>query len=698
MAEARSNTSTKKSTKKPARKKTLIVVESPSKAKVIGKYLGSSYKVIASVGHVRDLPKSRLGIDIDNNFEPGYINIRGKGDTIKELKKAAKQASRVLLATDPDREGEAISWHLAYILDIDPTSDCRILFNEINKEAVKKAIKKPRPIDQNLVDAQQARRVLDRLVGYQISPLLWQKVKRGLSAGRVQSAALKMICDRETEIQAFVPEEYWNFFVDFEKGFSAQLVRKSQKKIQIATEEEASLIEKDVVNGSYRVDSVTKKERQNKPYAPFTTSALQQDASIKLNFQTKKTMQVAQQLYEGIDIAGIGVRGLITYLRTDSVRISDAAKADASSFIKETYGEEYAAQNVFINKNKDIQDAHEAIRPTDVRLLPDEIKDSLTSDQYKLYQLIWKRFVASQMKSSRYHTVTAVIMNGEYEFRASGSHLLFDGWRKVYPVAGDKEILLPELAEGELLVPEKIRKEQKFTQPPARYTEAGLVKEMEESNIGRPSTYAAVITTLTGRNYVKREKKNLVPTQLGFDVTKIMSEYFGDIVDVEFTGEMEDKLDDVELGREAWKEVIAEFYKGFSEELKVAEQEIEKIEQEVEVSDEICEKCGRPMLIKESRYGKFLACSGYPDCKNTKPILKKIGVACPKCGRDLVEKRSRRGRIFYGCSGYPDCDVSFWDRPVNERCPKCGSLLLMKGRNLVCSGESCDFKKPRQEA
>lgn len=698
MAQARSNASVKKSTKRPTRKRTLLVVESPSKAKVIGKYLGSNYKVIASVGHVRDLPKSRLGIDIENNFEPDYINIRGKGDTIKELKKAAKQASRVLLATDPDREGEAISWHLAYILEMDPSSDCRIIFNEINKEAVKEAIKHPRPIDQSLVDAQQARRVLDRLVGYQISPLLWQKVKRGLSAGRVQSAALKMICDRENEIQAFVPEEYWNFFVDFEKGFSAQLARKSAKKISLATEEEAMAAEKEVRSGTYRVESVTKKERQNKPYAPFTTSALQQDASIKLNFQTRKTMQVAQQLYEGIDIAGIGVRGLITYLRTDSVRISDAAKAEAASFIKETYGDEYAARNVFVNKNKDIQDAHEAIRPTDVRLLPEEIKDSLTPDQYKLYQLIWKRFVASQMQSARYHTVTAVIMNGDYEFRASGSHLLFDGWRKVYPVAGDKEILLPELTEGELLVPEKIRKEQKFTQPPARYTEAGLVKEMEESNIGRPSTYAAIITTLTSRNYVKREKKNLVPTQLGFDVTKIMAEYFGDIVDIEFTGELEDKLDDVELGREAWKDVIADFYKNFSEELKVAEKEVEKIEQAVEVSDEVCEKCGRPMLIKESRYGKFLACSGYPECKNTKPILKKIGVACPKCGRDLIEKRSRRGRIFYGCSGYPDCDVSFWDRPVNERCPKCGSLLLMKGRNLVCSGEHCDFKKSLQEA
>lgn len=698
MAQARSNASVKKSTKRPTRKRTLLVVESPSKAKVIGKYLGSNYKVIASVGHVRDLPKSRLGIDIENNFEPDYINIRGKGDTIKELKKAAKQASRVLLATDPDREGEAISWHLAYILEMDSSSDCRIIFNEINKEAVKEAIKHPRPIDQSLVDAQQARRVLDRLVGYQISPLLWQKVKRGLSAGRVQSAALKMICDRENEIQAFVPEEYWNFFVDFEKGFSAQLARKSAKKISLATEEEAMAAEKEVRSGTYRVESVTKKERQNKPYAPFTTSALQQDASIKLNFQTRKTMQVAQQLYEGIDIAGIGVRGLITYLRTDSVRISDAAKAEAASFIKETYGDEYAARNVFVNKNKDIQDAHEAIRPTDVRLLPEEIKDSLTPDQYKLYQLIWKRFVASQMQSARYHTVTAVIMNGDYEFRASGSHLLFDGWRKVYPVAGDKEILLPELTEGELLVPEKIRKEQKFTQPPARYTEAGLVKEMEESNIGRPSTYAAIITTLTSRNYVKREKKNLVPTQLGFDVTKIMAEYFGDIVDIEFTGELEDKLDDVELGREAWKDVIADFYKNFSEELKVAEKEVEKIEQAVEVSDEVCEKCGRPMLIKESRYGKFLACSGYPECKNTKPILKKIGVACPKCGRDLIEKRSRRGRIFYGCSGYPDCDVSFWDRPVNERCPKCGSLLLMKGRNLVCSGEHCDFKKSLQEA
>lgn len=701
MAEAKKSTGqAKQGTRKKAtaaRKRTLLIVESPSKAKVIGKYLGSSYKVLASVGHVRDLPKSRLGIDIENNFEPGYINIRGKGDKIKELKKAAAGASRVLLATDPDREGEAISWHLAYLLGLEEGSACRIEFNEINKEAVKEAIKTPRAIDMGLVDAQQARRVLDRLVGYQISPLLWQKVRRGLSAGRVQSAALKMICDREEEIRAFVPKEYWTITADFGEGLTAQLAKHNGKKYTVESGEEAERVVAALAAGAYEVAEVKEGTRKVKPYAPFTTSSLQQDASIKLGFQTRKTMQIAQQLYEGIEIKGLGARGLITYLRTDSVRVSEAARTAAAEFIGETFGKKYQGNTRFANRKKDIQDAHEAIRPADVLLRPEEIKDSLSADQFKLYDLIWKRFVASQMAEATHDTLGIVIENGAYELRASGSRMTFDGWRKVYPSnSGENEISLPMVKEGQTLAAKRVEKDQKFTQPPARYTEAGLVKEMEERNIGRPSTYAAIISTLTGRTYVKREKKNLVPTQLGIDVTGILSEYFGDIVDLEFTGEMEDQLDKVELKQEVWKKIIEEFYRGFREELKVAEAEAQKIEQEVVLSDEVCALCGRPMAIKESRFGKFLACTGYPECKNTKSIIRKIGVTCPKCGKEIIEKRTRKGgKIFYGCSGYPNCDVSFWDKPTGERCPKCDSLLVMgKGKNpkVKCSSEQCDYK------
>jgi DNA topoisomerase-1 len=698
-SKSRTGTGKKKQTK---RRRTLLIVESPSKARVIGKYLGSNYKVIASVGHVRDLPKSRLGIEVDNDFEPEYINIRGKGDTIKELKKAAKDASRVLLATDPDREGEAISWHLAYLLGIDPASDCRIEFNEINKDAVKEAIKHPRPINTRLVDAQQARRVLDRLVGYQISPLLWHKVRRGLSAGRVQSAALKMICDREEEIEKFIPEEYWNIFSDFGGGFRAQLAKISGKKASVRNAEEADAVEKELGEGTYIVSKMKEGTRKVKPYAPFTTSSLQQDASIKLGFQTRRTMQVAQQLYEGIDIKGLGTRGLITYLRTDSVRISDQAKAAAGTYIGEKFGERYTANNIFSNKNKDIQDAHEAIRPADVTIEPESIKDALTAEQYKLYRLIWNRFVASQMAPAEFDTAQVEIENGRYLFKASGSRMTFDGWRKVYPVSSSEgDITIPELEEGQKLDAEQLIKEQKFTQPPSRYTEASLVKAMEEKNIGRPSTYAAIISTLTDRRYVKREKKNLIPTDLGKQVEDILAQYFSDIVDVEFTGEMENNLDKVELGKEPWKQVIEDFYGDFSKELEVAEKEVEKIEQEVVLSDEVCELCGRPMAIKEGRYGKFLACTGYPECKNTKPLVKKIGVKCPKCGRDIVEKRTRKGgRIFYGCSGYPDCDVSFWDRPTGEKCPKCGSLLVeTKGRNkkIKCSNADCDYVRDGKE-
>ncbi len=700
MATAIRKTTKKKTTKKSpgAKGKTLLVVESPSKAKVIGKYLGSKYKVIASVGHVRDLPKSRLGVDVENNFEPEYINIRGKGDTIKEIKKEAAAADKILLATDPDREGEAISWHLAHLLGIDPSEECRVLFNEINKDTVKEAIKTPRAIDDKLVDAQQARRVLDRLVGYQISPLLWKKVSRGLSAGRVQSAALKLICDREKEIQNFVPEEYWYIAADFGNEFVADLSKIDGKKAEVKSEEETKSIEAELEKGDYKVDSVKKGHRNTKPYAPFTTSSLQQDASIKLGFTTGRTMQIAQQLYEGISLKGIGARGLITYLRTDSVRVSDQARASASSFIKETYGEEYAGNNLFTNKNKAMQDAHEAIRPSDVTLEPESIKDSLTPEQFKLYDLIWRRFVASQMSAAKYDTIAAIIKNGRYEFKASGSRMTFDGWRKVYKTSSsDNEVKIPKINEGEILDLNKLLTEQKFTQPPARYTEASLVKEMEDKNIGRPSTYAAIIAVLVNRRYVKRVKKTLEPTKLGFDVTGILQDYFTDIVDVDFTGEMEDNLDNIELGDKEWKSVIADFYKGFAEELKIADKEVERIEKEVVLSDEVCEFCGKPMAIKEGRFGSFLACTGYPECKNTKPIVKSTGIACPKCGKDIIERRGRKtGKVFYGCSGYPDCDVSYWDKPTGRFCPDCGAMLVEgKGKNktIKCSNPECKYKE-----
>lgn len=684
-------------TKTKKRKKTLIIVESPSKGRVISKYLGSSYKVLASEGHVRDLPKSRLGVEIENNFEPEYINIRGKGNTIKTLKKEASSAGKILLATDPDREGEAISWQLAFLLGIDPSSDCRITFNEINKDAVKEAIKNPRPIDIGLVDSQQARRILDRLVGYQISPLLWKKVRRGLSAGRVQSAALKMICDRENEISDFIPEEYWNINVDFHEGFTAKLVKKKNKTIKISNEETANAVKSELKENEYIITDIKSADKKNRPYAPYTTSTMQQDASIRINFSTKKTMNIAQQLYEGINIKGLGTQGLITYHRTDSVRISDQARETAKKYIIDKFGNEYSANNIYNNKNKAAQDAHEAIRPVDINISPKEIKDSLTSDQFKLYNLVWSRYVSSQMAAAIYDTKAIKIKNGEYQLTASGSKVIFDGWRKVYKSTGkDTDNILPNLQTGTQLEPLNVNLEQKFTTPPPRYTEASLVKEMEEKNIGRPSTYASVISTITARRYVKKEKKNLVPTKLGFDVIVILSEYFSDIVDIKFTGEMEDNLDKIEFKEIPWKDVVSNFYSGFEKELEIANKEAERIEQEPELSDEICEKCGKPMAIKEGRFGRFLACTGYPECKNTKPIIKKIGIKCPTCGKDIVEKRSRRGRLFYGCIGYPECTVSFWDEPTNEKCPVCGSLLLIKKGNspkLKCSNEDCKYTK-----
>ena len=689
----------KSKAKSPSSKsnKTLVIVESPSKAKTIGKYLGSRYNVIASVGHVRDLPKSKLGIDIDDNFEPQYISIRGKGDLIKSLKKEASKASKVYLATDPDREGEAISWHLAFLLDLDPEEACRIEFNEITKDTIKEAIKHPRKINMGLVDAQQARRVLDRLVGYQISPLLWRKVRKGLSAGRVQSAALKIICDREREIEKFEPKEFWNITAEFKKGkkFQAKLAEANGKKILVENKAQNNNIIKELNLGEFVVSDVKEKIRMQKPYPPFTTSSLQQDAGNKLNFNAKKTMMIAQQLYEGVDVKGRGTTGLITYLRTDSVRVSDAAKQAAKELIVSKFGAEYSANNVFSNKKKDIQDAHEAIRPAIIELEPELIKDSLTADQFKLYKLIWNRFMASQMSQSKSNSMQVSIANGIYGFKANGSELLFDGFRRLYNTADDEGArLLPSLEKDEKLKAESLKGEQSFTQPPARYTEASLVKELEDKDIGRPSTYAPIVSTLTERKYVGREKKALKPTELGFLVNDLMEEYFKDIVDAGFTANMENRLDDVEVGSQKWKDLISEFYGPFKKELDIADRAIEKIVVEDVPTGELCELCGKPMVIKAGRFGDFIACSGYPECKNTKPIIKTIGVKCPNCGKDIVARKSKRGRLFYGCSGYPECKTVFWNKPTDKRCPECNSILLekkTKNKNFVCSNEKCGY-------
>lgn len=698
---AAKKTSAKKTgSKSAAAKKTLVIVESPSKAKTIGKYLGSSYKVIASVGHVRDLPKSKLGIDVEHDFEPQYIPIRGKGDLIKELKKEAKAAGKVYLATDPDREGEAISWHLAFLLGLDPDQPCRIVFNEITKDAIKKAVKSPRAIDIGLVDAQQARRALDRLVGYQISPLLWRKIRRGLSAGRVQSAALKIICDRENEINNFKPQEYWNIQVKFKKGkvFTAKVAEYQKKKISIASKAEADRVLTDLAGGSYQVAAIVRRERQRKPFAPFTTSSLQQDAANKLNFTTKKTMMVSQQLYEGVEVKGAGTVGLVTYIRTDSVRISEEAKAMAHAYIEENFGKNYIANNIYTNKKKDIQDAHEAIRPSNITLDPESIKESLTKDQYNLYKLIWTRFLASQMAPAVFDSMQVSIENGAYGLKASGSKLIFDGYQKIYApnFDEDKDKLLPDLAEGETLKAEEVLPEQKFTEPPARFTEASLVKELEEKNIGRPSTYAPIIATILERKYIGREKKVLVPTDLGFLVTQLMEEYFKEIVDTGFTAEMEDKLDDVETKTLDWKQVVRDFYGPFEKELDIADQAIEKVELPVQITDEVCELCGKPMAIKSGRFGEFLACTGYPECKNTKPIVKSTGVKCPDCGGDIVAKRGRSGKIFYGCSNYPTCTRAYWYKPTDRKCPQCGELLLekhTKTTKYACSNDKCGYKE-----
>ena len=682
----------------------LVIVESPAKAKTIEKYLGKNYVVEASMGHVRDLPKSQLGVNIEEGYVPKYITIRGKGELLTKLRKLAKKSDKIYLATDPDREGEAISWHLANVLKIAEGEKCRIEFNEITKTAVKESIKKPRAINEDLVDAQQARRIVDRLVGYEISPLLWRNVKWGLSAGRVQSAALKMICDREEEINKFIPEEYWTVDIKLrkdKKSFPVKLATKNKKKVVISNENDANKIIEELKENSYIIDKVKKGTRAKKPLAPFTTSTLQQDASKKLNFMTKKTMSVAQQLYEGVEVKKFGTVGLITYMRTDSVRISAEAAQKAKEFIVSTYGEEYVPKEPRVFKGKkNIQDAHEAIRPTYVEITPEIAKENLSRDQYKLYTLIWKRFIASQMENCLLNTNSIEIHNGDYVLRASGSNINFDGFMKIYEyVTSDDEedVMLPVLEENEELPADSVEGKQHFTQAPSRYTEASFVKLLEEKGIGRPSTYVPTIGTLVGRKYVDREKKVLSPTELGIIVNDIMSEYFKRIVDVDFTASMESKLDAVEEGTLKWTDVVDEFFTPLAEDIKIAENEISKIVIEDKVSDVPCDKCGRMMVIKHGRFGDFLACPGYPECQNTKPIVEKVDANCPFCGGEVVVKRSKKGTKFYGCSNYPECNFVSWNEPTNTKCPKCGEYMLKKyskakGQYLECSNKECKEK------
>ncbi len=687
----------------------LVIVESPAKAKTIEKYLGKKYTVKASMGHVRDLPKSQMGVDIEHNFQPKYITIRGKGPVLKELKNAAKKAKKVFLAADPDREGEAIAWHLAQSLDIDIQSDCRVVFNEITKDAIKDSFKSPRAINMDLVDAQQARRVLDRLVGYNISPILWKKVKKGLSAGRVQSVAVRLIIDRENEIKHFKPEEYWTINGDFLKGtesFEAAFWGVEGKKKDLKTEEDVKQVLQKVIGNEFTVTKVTKKERRRNPAPPFTTSSLQQEAARKLNFRTKKTMMVAQQLYEGIDLGKEGTVGLITYMRTDSTRISDTAKSEAISYIEKMFGSEYAqAKTRGSQKSGNVQDAHEAIRPTSAFRNPDGIKDFLTKDQYKLYKLIWERFIASQMSPAVMDTMSVDLENNGVMFRANGSKIKFHGFMKVYVEGTDDQKedksnrLLPDLQEGDKIFSKDLKPEQHFTQPPPRYTEARLVKTLEELGIGRPSTYAPTLDTIQRRGYVALENKRFVPTELGQIVHELMMEFFPEILDVEFTAKMEHDLDDIEEGKVNWVKIIDEFYHDFSKNVKKAENEMEKVEIKDEYAGVKCEKCGSEMVYKMGRYGKFLACSNFPDCRNTKPILKEIGLKCPKCHEgNIVERKSKRRRVFYGCDRYPECDFISWEKPVERKCPKCGEILvekrLKKGVQVQCS--SCDYKEEPQ--
>ncbi|WP_226528277.1 type I DNA topoisomerase [Metabacillus niabensis] len=687
----------------------LVIVESPAKAKTIERYLGKKYKVKASMGHVRDLPKSQIGVDVEHNFEPKYITIRGKGSVLKELKTAAKKAKKVYLAADPDREGEAIAWHLAHSLDVDINSDCRVVFNEITKDAIKESFKHPRSINMDLVDAQQARRVLDRLVGYKISPILWKKVKKGLSAGRVQSVAVRLIIDRENEIKAFVPEEYWSIEGQFLKGqkeFEASFYGINGEKKALKTESEVKEVLEIIKENKFTVEKVTKKERKRNPAVPFTTSTLQQEAARKLNFRAKKTMMIAQQLYEGIDLGKEGTVGLITYMRTDSTRISETAQSEASHYITDKYGQEFlGTATKSAKKNTNAQDAHEAIRPTSTLRDPASIKEFLSRDQLRLYKLIWERFVSSQMAPAILDTMSVDLVNNGVLFRANGSKIKFSGFMKVYVEGTDdqkeeKDRLLPDLKEGDEIYSKDIEPSQHFTQPPPRYTEARLVKTLEELGIGRPSTYAPTLDTIQKRGYVTLDNKRFIPTELGEIVLELIREFFPEIINVEFTANMENSLDEVEDGHIQWIKIIDNFYKDFSPRLEKAENEMEKIEIKDEPAGVDCEECGHPMVFKMGRFGKFMACSNFPDCRNTKPIVKEIGVKCPNCEEGtIVERKSKKRRIFYGCNQYPECEFLSWDKPIARNCPKCSKMLvekkLKKGIQVQCM--ECDYKEEQQQ-
>ncbi len=680
--------------------KYLVIVESPAKVKTIKKFLGANYEVMASQGHVRDLPKSQMGIDIENDFEPKYITIRGKGDILAALRKEAKKADKVYLATDPDREGEAISWHLAHALNVPEKKIIRITFNEITKNAVKASIKQPRKIDLNLVDAQQSRRVLDRIVGYKISPVLWVKIKRGLSAGRVQSVALRIICDREDEINSFIPEEYWTIDAMLnvkgeKKPVTARFYGDENGKIEIKNESQKDKIISEVKNSGFSVVSVKNGEKIKKVPLPFTTSTLQQEAAKQLNFSTQKTMRLAQQLYEGVDVAGKGTIGLITYLRTDSTRVAEEAEKMADEYIEANYGVKYLGSSLRKGKEgKNIQDAHEAIRPTDISLSPVIVKDSLSRDLFRLYQLIWKRFTASQMSQAVYETKSVKIAAGKYRFNVSASKLKFDGFMSVYKEPDEENTsnnLMKGIDENSELSLENIEGIQHFTQAPAHYTEATLVRTLEELGIGRPSTYAPTITTIIARHYVSKENKNLYVTELGDAVNNLMKKAFPTIIDVNFTANMESLLDGVEDGEVAWKEIVRNFYPDLDEAVKAAEKELENIKIEDEVTDVVCEQCGRNMVIKYGPHGKFLGCPGFPECRNTKPYFEKVGVACPKCGKEVVYRMTKKGRRYYGCENNPECDFMSWQKPSSKKCPKCGSYMVEKGSKLVCAESSCGY-------
>ena len=710
--EAKKTTKKKATVKKAAKtgKKYLVIVESPAKAATIGKFLGNNYKIEASMGHVRDMPKSQMGIDFEHDFEPKYITIRGKGELLGKLRKDAKAADKVYLATDPDREGEAISWHLLHALNLGEEKPIsRITFNEITKTAVKKSITEARDIDMDLVDAQQARRVLDRVVGYTISDLLWKKVKKGLSGGRVQSVALRLICDREGEIREFIPEEYWTLGAKLKdadgKVFEAKFYGKGETKAELANEAETNEVLDGLKGKEFAVTDVKTGSRQKKPVAPFTTSTMQQEASKHLNMATQKTMMIAQQLYEGVNVKGEGTVGLVSYIRTDSFRISDEAYEAAVAFIKETYGDAFVNPERIVYKSKGkTQDAHEAIRPTNVSRTPESIKDSLSKDQYRLYKLIWERFVASQMSPAVYDTLSVKLAAGDYTFRASGSRLRFSGFMEAYSKGEEEdEKVIPKLTQGDILQAEQLLPEQHFTQPPARYTDASLIKTLEEIGVGRPSTYAPTLTTIQARHYVTKEAKNLFPTELGEMVDEIMKTYFPDIVDIDFTANMEKRLDDVEMGKEEWKQIIRDFYPDFKKSVENAAEKLEKIEIKDEETDIVCEKCGRNMVIKYGRYGKFLACPGFPECQNAKPYFEEAGVNCPECGGKVLIKKTKKGRIYYGCEHNGDgCDFMSWNKPTGEKCPECGAFLEEKGRKnpkIVCSNEKCGYmkEKPAEE-